>query len=202
MSNQSNIATLILAAGSSRRMGTPKQLLPWKQTTLLGHTIEIVLELNIKNTFVVLGANAKLITPEIERYPIQMIQHTDWQNGLGTSIAFGVKYIQNLKNNIDGILIVLADQPLIDSTHLNALIEVFLSKKHKIITTSYHKNKEGVPAVFDVAYFDDLKKLTDDFGAKTLIKNNTTFSVEASNKILDLDTKEEYEKLIELTKGL
>ncbi len=194
MPTPSNIAVLILAAGRSSRMETPKQLLPWRKTTLLGHAIETTLELDIDQVFVVLGANSELIIPKIESYSIQMIKNTNWQNGLGTSIACGIKYIQKLKY-VNGVLIVLADQPLIDDEHLKELINAFKSG-NSIVTTSYRSNKEGVPAIFDRSYFNDLTKLTNDFGAKTVIKNNTTFSVDGSNKIVDLDTKEEYKNLV------
>lgn len=201
MTKKPNIAILILAAGASNRMGVTKQLLPWKHTTLLEHTIETVLKLNIENMFVVLGANIELIHSKIKSYPIEIIHNINWQNGLGSSIACGVKYIQNLAKTSDGVLIVLADQPFIDVTHLNILIESFFNKKSKIVTTSYNKDKEGVPAIFDASYFKELSNLNDDFGAKELIKNNKTLSVKASNKIMDIDTKTEYEKLLKISKN-
>ncbi|AXT21166.1 nucleotidyltransferase family protein [Flavobacteriaceae bacterium AU392] len=197
MTKTPNIAILILAAGASNRMGIPKQLLPWKHTTLLEHTIETVLELNIEHTFVVLGANIKLMSSKIKSYPIEIIHNINWQNGLGSSIASGAKYIRSLKKTFDGILIVLADQPFIDVTHLNTLIESFLNKKHKIITTSYNKYKEGVPAIFDAVYFKELSNLNNDFGAKELIENEKTNSVMISeDKLTDIDTKDDYNRLI------
>ena len=188
-----NIAVLILAAGSSSRMGTPKQLLPWKHKTLIEHVIQTSLKATT-NVFAVLGANYESILNAIKDYPIQILKHKNWQDGLGSSIAFGVKHI---KENFAAVLVLLVDQPLINNAHITTLIEAYISKKSKIITTQYNKQKEGVPAIFDKLYFDELCKLNQDFGAKEIIDDNETYSIEASNKILDIDTKSDYERLLE-----
>jgi len=74
LSDNINIAILILAAGESKRMGTVKQLLKWKNTTLLGHTILVSEELNLK-TFAVLGANYERIKNSINHYSIQILHN-------------------------------------------------------------------------------------------------------------------------------
>jgi len=68
-----NIATLILAAGASSRMEQPKQLLPYRHTTLLGHTIQNALQSQVTNVYVVLGANAKLLQNEVDKFPVKIV---------------------------------------------------------------------------------------------------------------------------------
>ncbi|MGS0528175.1 nucleotidyltransferase family protein [Zobellia nedashkovskayae] len=102
------IAILILAAGASTRMGQPKQLLPWKDTTLLGHAIQTVKSTDAIEVVTVLGANAKLIQSQIKEEVI-FIQNTDWQSGLGGSIACGTEWLLQSNIEFDGILITLAD---------------------------------------------------------------------------------------------
>jgi len=193
----SNISIIILAAGASKRMETPKQLLKWGNSTLLGNTIETALKLPVNEVIVVLGAHYNLIKKEISNYPVTILNNEEWEKGLGKSLAFGVEYITASKQNIDGILVTLADQPLIDTVFLNKLIDTFNKKKHPIIATSYKNKKYGVPVIFDQIYFEELQTLNDDFGAKHLLKKH-----KSSVKILipelenlDLDLKADYKSL-------
>ncbi len=197
MSSNPKIAVVILAAGASTRLGTAKQLLPWKGTTLLEHSIETISELNCDDNFVVLGASHKLIKSKIDFNVVEVLVNKDWKFGLGNSIAFGVKYI--LKNNIvvDGILLTLADQPLIDSEYLNSLIDKFEVNNNQIIASSYSNDKKGVPVLFDKIFFEELSNLNGDKGAKTLLDKYApnVFTLNAEQLVFDIDTKEDYEKL-------
>lgn len=177
-------------------MGDIKQLLAWKDTFLLKHTISNVLQLESTQTIVVLGANYERIKAEIQQERIQVIYNKDWENGLGNSIAFGVKYVQ--KNyKVDGVLITLADQPLIDAIYLNALIGSFNIGKKQIVSSNYGNEKLGVPALFDSCYFEELSELNQDKGAKKVIENHldNVLALNAKHLISDIDTKEDYEKL-------
>lgn len=178
-------------------MGTPKQLLKWGNTTLLGNAIETALKLSVKEMIVVLGANYNAIKKELGHYPITILNNEDWQKGLGKSLAFGVEYITSSKQKVDGILVTLADQPLINAEFLNKLIDEFNKKEHPIIATSYKNKKYGVPVIFDKIYFEELLALNDDYGAKHLLKKNKSLAKilipELEN--LDLDLKADYESL-------
>ena len=177
-------------------MGTPKQLLKWKNTTLLGHTIQVSETLNLK-TFVVLGANFEEIKNSISSRSIQILNHENWKNGLGSSIAFGVDYIFKNELDIEAILIVLADQPLINSEYLNSMISVFEKGKNQIIASSYKDGKKGVPVLFDKIYFKELAQLSNDKGAKRLIEKYTDKVVllNAESMVSDIDTLEDYNGL-------
>ena len=190
------IALLILAAGESKRMNGIKQLLPWKNTSLLGHTIAQALEAKASQVYVVLGAHANKIAPTIAHYNIQTIENTNWKNGLGNSIAAGVKYIKETQEPYDAILITLADQPLIDAAYYNQLIAAYTDKKAKIIA-SQTNNRPSVPALFDAAYFDQLCLLNQDKGAKEILlaAQNDLYVMPADTNLIDVDTQSDYEKI-------
>lgn len=189
------IAILILAAGASTRMGQPKQLLPWKDTTLLGHAIQTAKSTDAIEVVTVLGANAKLIQSQIKEEVI-FIQNTAWQSGLGGSIACGTEWLLQSNIEFDGILITLADQPLIDFKYLDKLISTFSEHTDRIIASTY-RNRAGVPALFPKKYVNTLLKLDEDFGAKHLLEQeqDTIITIPAENRISDVDTEEDYEQL-------
>ncbi len=192
----SKLAVLILAAGNSSRMGVSKQLLKWKDTNLLQHSINTVSKVNSQN-LVVLGANYSKIKSQIEDKNITILCHQNWQNGLGSTISFGIDYIKKSLPHIDSVLIMLADQPLIDADFLNQMIETHELYPNKIICTLYQNKKLGVPAIFNNSFFEELLKLNDDKGAKNLLQKypDSILFVNGEDLILDIDTKEDYEIL-------
>jgi molybdenum cofactor cytidylyltransferase len=191
------IAVVILAAGASRRMGQPKQLLKWGGDTLITHTIKTALKLNSDTINVVLGANFQIIKKTIHHFPITILNNENWEQGLGTSIAYASKYIQEQKLKLDAVLFILADQPFITSDYLNELISSFSPHRKQIIASSYKNRKFGVPAIFDAYYLNQLLKLNDDFGARHILKENESFvkALKPPVKNVDLDFKEDYERL-------
>lgn len=192
------IAALILAAGASQRMPNQiKQLLPWKETTLLGNAIHQINPL-VDTVHVVLGAYAE----EIKRnLPKQVTTHINknWEEGMGTSIAFGLRQI--LKNNLKpkAVIIVVPDQPLMDSLHYKTLKETYLKDDSKIVATDYGNEKSGVPAIFDQLLFAELQSLGKDYGAKRIIQMNLsrTKLILGNGKEEDVDTYEAYTQLVQ-----
>ena len=193
----SKLAVLILAAGNSSRMGFPKQLLKWKGTNLLQHAINSVKDINADNIFLVLGANYEKVKSNIKADGITVLKNENWENGLGNSIAFGIKYIKESPLNIENVLILLADQPLIDAHYLKLLINTHNQAKREITCTLYNTNKFGVPVIFDKMYFEDLSQLNHDKGAKGLLEkySDNLAYVDGKNVIVDIDTMTDYEKL-------
>jgi len=189
-----NIAILILAAGSSSRMGAVKQLLPAGKTTLLGLTIENALQSKTNKTYCVLGANAKIIKKSIKKYNVETIFNPDYKSGLSSSIATGIKHIIN--QNFDAVLIVLGDQPLISSEYLNLMIETFKANDKKVIASRYNSNL-GVPTIIPKKYYNQLLKLKGDKGAKDFLNNGTIKIIELNNtNLMDIDTKEDYQDYV------
>lgn len=186
-------AILILAAGSSSRMGKPKQLLTFKNTTLLGNAIEQAKNSKADSVFCVLGANVDIIQESISNYKIQTIFNPNFKDGLSSSIVSG---IHQLKNNFEKILIILADQPYITSENLNQLLKASEENTSKIIAAAYD-DKAGVPAVFPKNYFQQLLNLQGDKGAKFFLEKHSSEIIKMKiTNLVDIDTSEDYKNLI------
>lgn len=189
-----NIAIILLAAGSSSRMGKPKQLLAIKDRTLLGQTITNALQSNAKQVFCVLGANAQIIKESIAQYKIEIIINSNYKKGLSSSIVKGLDTVENM--NFDAVLIMLGDQPNVDSNDLNRLIISFENHPTKISASKYDKTI-GVPAIFPKSYFKSLQQLKGDKGAKTVLNSiNADVIPIKSEQLTDIDTENDYLKYL------
>lgn len=202
MNQKSNIPILILAAGRSSRLGSPKQLLELHGKTLLQKAIGTALEVS-ELVGVILGAHREKIQPTIEHLPIQFIFNENWAEGLSTSIRAGIDFLQNLssdevgnKKEMNAAIIMLCDQPYVDAFLLKKIISNYEQTGKPIVACQYD-DQPAVPALFDISFFEKIKKLRGDQGAKPLIMNHldqTHFVFFEKGKI-DVDTKEDYERL-------
>lgn len=196
MGAKPNIAVLILAAGESRRMGEKiKQLLPWKNSTLLGNALTQSKKSKANDLYLVLGANSQTIKEIINTEDVVVLDNKNWQSGMGSSIKTGLEYIAALEKEYDAVLIMLADQPLMDHTYLNQLIISWQASEKTIVATKY-RSRAGVPAIFDKMHFLDLQKLNKDYGAKHLLDKNDILVVDPKGKEIDIDTWETYQELM------
>jgi molybdenum cofactor cytidylyltransferase len=192
------IGVIILAAGASKRMPAIKQLLPWKKTTLLGHVVEQGLASKADAVFVVLGAYEKEILPTIQKPEVQVIFNSKWEQGMGTSVAVAMHYLQQNNLHFDAVLILLTDQPLLDSNYFNTLIDKYLNSNKNIIASQIN-DRAGVPVILNQRYFKALEKLAQDYGAKRIISENQedVCLVNSEGKNQDVDTLEAYQNLYE-----
>ena len=188
-------AILILAAGNSSRMGKTKQLLPYKNATLLEWAIEQAQKSVVKNVFCVLGANKEVIEKQLSTKTVEIIYNPNYKDGLSTSIVKGIEFLLNY--NFDSVLIMLADQPHVTSEYLNSLIEASKNNPSKLIASNY-QGSVGVPAIFPKNYFNDLLDLKGDKGAKNFLlqQNNNVIKVNSTQNLLDIDTPEDYQHLL------
>ncbi|KGL61939.1 NTP transferase domain-containing protein [Polaribacter sp. Hel1_85] len=188
-----SLAILVLAAGKSSRMKAIKQLLKINNKTLLEITLETAKNINPENVFCVLGANAEKIKKETNIKNMNYIFNENFEEGLSSSIVYGVNYIQKKHSNLNSILILLSDQPEINPKYLNSLINLSLQNPQKIIASNYSQ-KPGVPAVFPKKYFNQLLLLKGDKGAQKFLKNHTSeiIKIEREKPLKDIDTQEDY----------
>ena len=184
------IASLILAAGSSSRLGRPKQLLEINGQTLLQRAIASAREVS-KDIVVVLGANENLIRPTLTDLPVDIVLNENWEVGMSTSIRTGISFLE--KKTTDGALIMLCDQPFVNSNLLKKLRNYFIENKYPIVASEY-EGKVGVPAIFDISLFEKLKKLQGKSGAKKLIMSHLdqTLKVVFEKGKFDIDTEEDW----------
>lgn len=187
---------IILAAGDSTRMnGAAKQLLEFGGKTLLRRAADAAIEADFDRIVVVLGSNAEECKKEIEDLPVEITVNKDWETGMSSSIKVGLSAFSN-EENVDAVVVMLCDQPLISSKTLRRLREIF-SETGKSIVACRYAGTTGVPALFARAVFDDLTALQKDEGAKKVIKKyeSETAVIHAPEAAIDVDTARDYEKL-------
>ena len=192
-----NIPHILLAAGTSKRMGQPKQLLRWTNKSLIQFQVETILPTTEK-IYIILGAYAPLIHPLLKNYKVELIQFNQWEKGMGNSLAYGIQKILHSNPKIEGILVSLIDQPLVTNSHYLNMRATFKKGKNQIIASESDSGWSGVPVLFDAYYFDELQKLSGEEGAKLILKKNkaNTILINAGNTLIDMDTPEVYRKLL------
>ncbi len=196
MNIPANMGAVILAAGSSSRLGHPKQLVKNKGKSLLQHTIDCIDKFEFNPSIVVLGANRNEILADINRHSSSVFINSDWSEGIASSIRFGLKKSLELNPSMKQILYLLSDQPYISSDVIQNIIDRH-STGSQIITASTYNNNIGVPAIFDESLFPKLLTLKGDTGAKKIMmqhRNNVqTFPFD--DGAFDVDTEDDVEKL-------
>ncbi|MBN3879301.1 MULTISPECIES: nucleotidyltransferase family protein [unclassified Nostoc] len=200
---KSTIAIMILAAGASTRMGTPKQLLLYQGRSFLKYITEIAIASVCQPVVVVLGANAEQIHPQIKQLPVRVVKNSDWACGMSTSIKSGIELLNNLPQKIEAVVITLCDQPFVSPQIINQLVDTYYSTKKPIIACEYGDTL-GVPALFSQTFFSELAALKETSGAKKVINNNLNevFSIPFPLGDIDIDTPKDYEQLLSITKGI
>ncbi|MBD2356784.1 nucleotidyltransferase family protein [Tolypothrix sp. FACHB-123] len=196
MTNDLNIAIIILAAGASSRMGQPKQLLPYQGRSLLQHTVESAIASLCNPVIVVLGANAQQIRSQVNQNLVQIVENPQWHLGMSTSIRSGISALNNYSQNIEAAVITVCDQPYISTEIINNLIAAYSSTKKPIVASQYAETL-GVPALFSRQFFPELLELNKDTGAKYLIKKyrDLVLTVNFPLGSIDIDTPQDYETL-------
>jgi len=188
---------IILAAGESSRLGSPKQLLIYRGETLLQRTINAAKQAGIKCIILVLGSNNALILSQTDTNGVHVVENDNWQTGMASSVATGIKAIKEIQPLPDAAILMVCDQPYISSSILNELIAEQKTTGKPIIACEY-ENISGVPALFNQIFFEQLENLDGDAGAKKIIREypDKVAVVPFPLGIIDIDTQEGYKRLI------
>ena len=187
------IDAIILAAGLSRRMGEPKLLLPWDQTTVLGATLANVLASNVQQVVVVTGGYRPKITPIIEHSSrITAVHNPDFATGeMLSSLKVG---IAALSAETDGCLIMLGDMPLLMPETINLVAAAL--QTHELVAPVY-AGRRGHPVGFGRNIFPQLLNLPPDGAPRDLMRAQRDqlhlLEVDTESILIDLDTREAYE---------
>lgn len=176
---------VILAAGTSARLGMPKQLLPYNGDTLLNHAIKAANATDNAAVVVVLGAE------RITGLEAPTILNPEFSEGMASSIRYGVQYMMD---KADHIILMVCDQPHVDAAHILSLIEKQKTTGAAIVA-SYYADRKGVPALFDKSIFPELLALTGDVGARHIIEKHDAAVVPFPLGVIDIDTDEAYRAL-------
>ena len=191
-----SIAVIILAAGRSARLGSPKQLLSYRGKTLLQHSIDTALESMASQILVVLGSKKDSIKKEIEQTQIFILENSSWESGMASSISCGITNLQIIAPESEAVILMVCDQPFVNAKLLNNLITKHKDSKQSIVASSY-ANTLGTPALFHKSLFVELLALQGESGAKSLIKkySQQVGFVSFDQGSIDIDTRENYRNL-------
>ncbi len=188
---------VIPAAGASTRLGRPKQLVMFEGESLIRRAVRSSLSV-CENVLVVLGSDVNDIEPELAGLSTEICINKNWKDGIGSSIAEGVRLAEKKFKDLNGFLIHLSDLPLVTSVELRKLLEAADSEREKIVFSVY-EDFEGVPAYFPSRYFSGLASLEGDFGAQGLIKSaepESKIGVRNGIRYFDVDSKEDLAELL------
>jgi molybdenum cofactor cytidylyltransferase len=190
------IAIIILAAGRSSRLGSPKQLLSYRGKTLLQHSIDTALESQASPVMVVLGSGKESIEKELDQTQIFILENTSWESGMASSISCGINNLNTIAPDSEAVILMVCDQPYVSATLLNELTNKYMESGQAIIASSY-ENTLGTPALFHKSLFSELSALEGESGAKSLIKkySQQTGFVSFAQGSIDIDTRENYRNL-------
>lgn len=178
-------AAIVLAAGSSSRLGYPKQLYVLDGEALVRRATRAALATNPAAVLVVLGANADAVYAAVADLPVQRVDCSDWRAGMSATLRTAVLAVPQ---DCDGALVVLCDQHGLDAHHLQALVTEWQAGPARAVGSAY-ASVVGVPAVLPRAWFDAVLGLAGDRGARELLRSgaDNVVTVSAPQLAFDLD---------------
>jgi len=185
-----SIPAILLAAGASRRLGRPKQLVRVAGETLLERTLRVVRESGAGPTLAVLCAHRDAIQTAIDLAAVRVVVNPEWEQGIATSIRVGLRAAQEQVSDATGILMLVCDQPKLNAEHLRILIAVHERAVEPSIVASLYAGIAGIPAIFPASQFSRLLGLQGDAGARYLLRDPgcPLISVPFEGGEVDLDT--------------
>lgn len=184
---------ILLAAGPSTRLGRPKQLLPFRGSTMLRHLAGEAIASNARQVHVVIGAEQRLVRDQVADLIVSIVEHQHWSGGINTSIQAGLAAVGP---DADSVVIMLGDQPHVTSDHLNLLIDTQHSSGRGVIATRI-RQLPGTPTLFTRPYFPDLSNLRGDDGIAPvlLLRGGDSALVDLAGGDVDIDTDDDWRRV-------
>lgn len=193
-----NITIILLAAGESSRLGTPKQLLKYRGKNLMQHTIDLTKTFGL-DTVIVLGAFSDQILEKIDVYDAHVIQNLNWHLGLASSIRCGLNHALSLNKDAEAVIFVLCDQPFLSLDILENIVEKYQKSGQPIVHCRYDE-VYGPPTLFHKSLYLELMALQGAQGAKKVVEKfpEKVAFVDFPFGKWDIDTETDYEYLLNM----
>jgi len=202
MKNESPlISAILLAAGASKRFGSPKLLLPLGNSTILEQSVDNLLGSKATEVIVVVGYHAHEARRVIASKPVKIVVNRAYRHGMSTSLRTGLSMVSS---HATAVMIALADLPFIPVAVVNKLIEAF-KYTNKGIIVPVHKSRRGHPVVFSIKYKEELSQLRGDMGGREIISRHSDdvleVAVDSESIYQDIDTLISYQSYLKSNVG-
>ncbi len=185
------IKKILLAAGESKRFGNKNKLLEIiNSKPMINHILDTLFKIfDPDELIIIVGHEHRIIKNLIFNKNIKILENLDYKRGIGTSISLGMKH---LETDINGVMVIPADMPYINSKDLINLEQKFIELNCEKVVMPEHNSKIGNPVILPKIYFNILKNLKDDFGARSLIRKKDIITLKTGfGTIFDIDTTDE-----------
>jgi molybdenum cofactor cytidylyltransferase len=195
MDESQSLHVVVLAAGSSSRLGQPKQLVKLGGRPVLHRVVSNAVAVAGNSVTVVLGANAQDLTRLLAHSPASVIVNRHWEEGIASSLRHGLAAVPSTAS---AVLVMLGDQVAVSADDLKRLINAW-NGQETVIASAVYQGHVGVPAIFPRWCFSELRELRGDRGARMIIERHAQrlVHVQMPNAAIDLDTPEDLVKLTE-----
>ena len=192
-----DVGAVVLAAGSSSRMGSPKQTLQFRGKSLLRRAALAALGAGCRPVIVVTGAHSELSRRELEGLDVREVLNTRWETGMASSIRAGVESLISADADADAVVLMLCDQPHVTAEVISGLVAAHRATGRPVIASTYGGGS-GVPALFGKTLFAELARLEGAAGAKQVIKRHAseTHFLPFQAGEVDVDTPDDFSRLI------
>jgi molybdenum cofactor cytidylyltransferase len=191
--NAMNVGALILAAGSSSRMGRPKQTLQFQGMSLLRRATLAALDAPCRPVVVVMGAHAELSRRELDQLDVHEAFNPDWEIGMGSSVRAGIERLVSIEAEVAAAVLLLCDQPHVTSNVVSSLLAAHHTNGKPVVASVYGESF-GVPALFSRKLFTELTQLAGSSGAKEIIKRHAfeAHFIPFPDGEVDVDTPDDF----------
>jgi molybdenum cofactor cytidylyltransferase len=189
------VAGIVLAAGGSTRLGTPKQLVEWRSRPLIWYPVRAAIQAGLSPVVVVLGAAADAVQPALAEVDARIVLNPEWATGQSSSVRAG---LQALPDDVEAAMFLLADMPRVDTSLIETLIREHRRTLGPIVAPR-SAGEWGNPVLFDRSTFTDLRELIGDRGGKSLFGRYDVVEVPAEPETqMDIDGEADVRRLRDL----
>ena len=195
-SDTAGVGAVVLAAGSSSRMGRPKQTLSYRGESLLRRAALAALGAGCRPVVVVTGANAEPSRRELEGLDVREVFNPLWETGMASSIRAGVEALLGADADVEAVVLLLCDQPHVTADVISRLVDASRATRSPLVASAYG-GSFGAPALFGRALFAELTRLEGAAGAKQVIKRHAEGAhfLPFPGGEVDVDTPDDFSRL-------
>ena len=196
ISSATQVGAIILAAGASKRMGVPKQLLQFDGEAMLRRTARIALEAGCRPVVVVTGAHAAVAREVLREVDVREAENRQWKSGMSSSVRAGIEAVVTAKPQIAAVVVMVCDQPFVTRDIIAGLLRAHQETDCSIVACRYGRSY-GVPALFSRTHFAELMKLKGAGGAKQIIQRHLrkVHLLPFPKGKIDIDTRGDFARL-------